>query len=65
MVTNTRGRIRVMSLATTCDVAAMPTEKGRNARPVLSGLYPITVCRRSVRKNDTAKIDPVRPSITM
>ena len=53
-----------MSLATTCDVAAMPTAKGRNARPVLSGLKPITVWSKSVRKNDTAKIDPVMPSIT-
>ena len=54
-----------MSLATTCDVAAMPTAKGRKARPVLIGLNPIAVCRRSVKKNETAKIGPVRLNITM
>jgi len=36
----------------------MPTEKGRKARPALSGLYPIAVCRSSVRKKNTPKIDP-------
>ena len=40
--------IRRISLATTCDVAAIPTEKGRKARPALSGLYPSAVCRYRV-----------------
>jgi hypothetical protein len=53
-----------MSLATASDVPTIPTEKGRNSAPVLRGLYPKTVCSSCVRKKETAKMDPARPSLT-